>query len=73
MKLLGTIKRLVKLGFFVGAGAALLVVDACGGATRPRTDADAVPDADADSDEARDADVRPQDASDDDRWDVPLE
>jgi hypothetical protein len=49
MRFLEALRRVSKLGFYLGAGAAMTLVQACGGGTQR--------DADVDVDQVRDADV----------------
>jgi hypothetical protein len=80
MKLLETLRRISKLGFYLGAGATMTLVQACGGATQRDADVDVdqAPDVDVDqapdADQVRDADPdQRSDADEDDDWDMPCE
>lgn len=77
MKLLATLGRLGKLGFYFALGAGSALLAACSGAQSPRPDAQATPrdggsDA-AGSDAAADAGPRDAGSSDADMWDVVYE
>lgn len=71
MTFLEALRRVSRLGFYLGAGAAMTLVQACGGGTQHDADVDVDQPRDADVDQAPDADPdRAPDADPDVRSDA---